>query len=201
MKQKQLEILLQHVPPPIRPKIHLEQYMTPATIAADIIYLAHHYNDIAEKIVLDLGCGTGIFAVGATLTGAKKIYGIDSDKDSITQATTYAEEHHLPIDYLCMPIEQVTIPCDTILMNPPFGAQKSNLNADRLFLEKACTLAPVIYSMHLTETIPFIEKLIIALHGTITYHKDYNFPIRRTYDFHTKPIQYYPIQLLRITTK
>jgi putative methylase len=57
MKKKELEILLQKVPSPINPQPTLEQYTTPASIAADIIFIAHQFGDIYEKTVLDLGCG------------------------------------------------------------------------------------------------------------------------------------------------
>ena len=70
MKQRQLEILLQKVPKPTTPVPQLEQYMTPAPIAADIIFTAYLWGDIENKTVVDLGCGTGIFSVGAVLAGA-----------------------------------------------------------------------------------------------------------------------------------
>ena len=69
MKQRQLEIILQQIPKPTKPIAHLEQYMTPATIAADVLFIAYTWGDIHEKIVVDLGCGTGVFAVGAYLMG------------------------------------------------------------------------------------------------------------------------------------
>ena len=68
MKQRQLEILLQQIPKTPTPIPHLEQYMTPATIAADVIFTAYNWGDIQDKFVVDLGCGTGIFAIGPLLT-------------------------------------------------------------------------------------------------------------------------------------
>ena len=61
MKKKELEILLQGVPSFDKPIPHLEQYLTSASIAADIIFTAHQFGDIKDKTVLDLGCGTSIF--------------------------------------------------------------------------------------------------------------------------------------------
>jgi len=61
MKKKELEILLQKVPSFEKPVPHFEQYLTPASIAADIIFTAHQFGDIENKTVIDLGCGTGIF--------------------------------------------------------------------------------------------------------------------------------------------
>jgi putative methylase len=43
MKQRQLEILLQQIPKPTKPIPYLEQYTTPATIAADVIFTAYSW--------------------------------------------------------------------------------------------------------------------------------------------------------------
>ena len=200
MKQRQLEILLQQVPPPEHPVPHLEQYMTPASIAADILFTACHWGDIEGKKVVDLGCGTGIFAVGAAYLGAEDVYGFDIDKLSIDTANNYIQSTHLPILYQVQDVTMVNTRCDTVVMNPPFGAQKSNLNADRPFIEKGFQIASVIYSLHLKKTIPFIEKMINALHGDLTLQKTYEFPIRSQFQFHEKQVKKFDVTLLRIET-
>jgi putative methylase len=200
MKQRQLEIILQQVPPPKAPKPALEQYMTPAPIAADILFTAYHWGDIERKTVVDLGCGTGIFAVGAVYMGAEEVYGIDVDKTVISLAKQHARSKNLPIHFQNKDVTSVTNQCDTVLMNPPFGAQKSNQNADRCFIEKGFEIAHVIYSLHLNKTIPFLEKMIHALHGELTYQKDYEFPIKWMFEFHEKEVVTYKVTLLRILT-
>lgn len=200
MKKKKLEILLQKVPSQEKPVPNLEQYMTPANIAADIIFIAHQFGDIENKKVIDLGCGTGIFSVGAILTGAEKVIGIDIDKNSIMIAHRYAQENNLNIKYLILDVEKVNISCDTVIMNPPFGAQKSNLKADRKFIEKGFEIAKVIYSIHLSKTIPFIKKMISSLGGIIDYSKDYIFPIPKIFDFHEKEKKNYEVTFIRIKT-
>ena len=200
MKQRQLEILLQKVPQPTVPVPHLEQYMTTAPIAADIIFTAYHWGDIENKTVIDLGCGTGIFSVGAIYMGAKKVLGFDIDKNVITAAKNYATTNKLPITYTTKDVTTVDTTCDTILMNPPFGAQKSNTKADRKFLEKAFEISTVIYSLHLKKTIFFLEKMIQALKGEITYQKEYTYPIKWMFKFHTKEVVNYDVTLLRIIT-
>jgi putative methylase len=201
MKQKELEILLQKIPGFKEPKPMLEQYLTPANIAAEIIFTALKYGDIENKIVVDLGCGTGIFSLGAYLCGADKVVGIDVDKECIDQARNYAFENDLNINFIIDEVKNVNIVCDTIIMNPPFGAQKSNLKADRVFIEKGFEIASVIYSLHQTKTVSFIEKMISALNGEISYRKDYVFPIKHTFDFHDKKTKNFDITLLRILTK
>jgi len=200
MKQRQLEILLQQVPPPTHPVPNLEQYMTPAPIAADILFTAYHWGDIEGKTVVDLGCGTGIFAVGAAYMGAREVYGFDIDKNIIAIAKRYARSKNLAIHFQAQDVAAVKTACDTVLMNPPFGAQKSNKNADRSFIEKGFEIATVIYSLHLKKTMPFLQKMINALHGEITYQKDYEFHIRRLFEFHNKDVMKYDITLLRILT-
>jgi len=201
MKQKKLEMLLQKVPAFNYPSPNLEQYITPANIAADILFNAYSFGDIENKTVLDLGCGTGIYSVGASLTGAKKVIAVDIDKNAISIAKNYAQENKLDIEFLVQNIDDVKIKCDTIIMNPPFGAQKSNEKADRKFIEKAFEISSVIYSLHLSKTILFITKMVKALKGEISYSKDYIFPIKHTYDFHEKNVVNYDVTLLRILTK
>ena len=200
MKQRQLEILLQKVPAPTKPKPAWEQYQTPATIAADILFTAFQWGDIENKIVIDLGCGTGIFAVGAAILGAKKVLGFDVDKNVITLAEEYAKTKNLHIEFSAQDVKAVDTACDTLLMNPPFGAQKSNQNADRRFIEKGFDLSDIMYSLHLKKTVPFLEKMIKALNGEITLQKDYIFPIKWMFEFHQKQVVTYDVTLLRIAT-
>jgi len=198
MKQKKLEIFLQHIPQHPAPVPHLEQYQTPACIAADILFTAFHFKDIQKCHIADYGCGTGIFAIGAALLGAKKISAIDIDPQALTIAKDFAEEHNLSITFIQSTITNITTHCDTVIMNPPFGAQFANRNTDRIFLATALKNATVIYSLHLAKTSPFVKKIIQDLNGSITAHKDYLFPISHQFHFHTKKSVTYPVTLFRI---
>ena len=201
MKKKELEIILQGVYPYSRPKANLEQYLTPAEIAADILYIAFQFGDIEDKKVVDLGCGTGIFSTGAIIIGAKEVVGIEIDEDAIELAKKYSKENKLEIDFISEDIENVNLKCDTVLMNPPFGAQKSNVKADRKFIEKAFQISNVIYSIHLSKTIQFIDKMVNSLDGKIDFAKDYSFKIKHIFDFHSKKYIDFDVTLLRILTK
>jgi len=86
-------------------------------------------------------------------------------------------------------------------MNPPFGAQKGNRNADRNFIEKGFEIASVLYSLHLSKTVPFVNQLVSSLGGNIDYAKDYIFPIRWMFEFHSKKVVNYDATLLRISTE
>jgi putative methylase len=175
--------------------------MTPANIAADIIFTACKFGDIQDKKVVDLGCGTGIFSFGAKLANAKEVIGIDVDEESIKIAKNYAEQNKEDIQFITKDVRDVDIKCDTIIMNPPFGAQKSNQWADRPFIEKGFEMAEVIYSLHLSKTIDFIEKMVSALNGEIDCYKKYDFPIKHSFSFHNKKLLKFDVTLLRILTK
>lgn len=201
MKKKQLEIMLQQVPVFQNPKPDLEQYLTPAPIAADILFIALGFDDITEKKVVDLGCGTGIFAIGAAFLQAKEIIGVDVDENCIQQAESFAISHHLPVSFRVNDISNLSATADTVITNPPFGAQKSNKHADRFFLKKAFTIAPVVYSLHLTHTLPFIEKLITALGAKITFEKAYPFSIKAMFSFHRKMVDRFQVSVIRSVKK
>ncbi len=201
MKKKELEIILQRVPNFKNPIPNLEQYLTPANIAADIIYLAFQYGDIKNKTIVDLGCGTGIFCFGAFIAGADKVIGVDIDKNSIDIARNYSNINNYEVNFFVENIENVNLKCDTILMNPPFGAQKGNINIDRRFIEKGFEISSVIYSLHLSKTIDFIQKLVKKKGGEIVFFKNYEFPIKWSFDFHKKRLVNYNVTLLKILTK
>ena len=194
-------MFLEKVPLFEHPQVKLEQYRTPAPIAADMLFIAYQHGDIADKIALDLGTGTGMFAVGAAVLGAYQVLGIDCDDTALGMARGFAHDHDLFISFLKQDISDVSISADTVLMNPPFGAQKANQHADRAFIKKAVTSAPVVYSLHLTNTIPFITKLCTALDAEIQVLQSYTMPIKSLYDFHKKMVEHFDVSLLQIYSK
>ena len=206
MKKKELEIVLQKLPPNPAPIIKLEQYPTPANIAADIIFHAYIEDDIADRTVLDLGCGTGIFAIGAKLLSASEVLGMDIDGTSLAIAEGYAKMLSLDIKFIEQdivvfdPREFISEPIDTIIQNPPFGAQKTARRADRIFLEKALAWGKVIYSLHLSKTNEFVELLIEKLGGEVVWKREYLFPISYMFEFHTREKVDFDVTLYKIRT-
>ena len=64
------------------------------SIASSMLYIAAYANnDIEGKTVLDLGCGTGRLALGASYLGAKTVVGIDIDKLAIKTAVENSLKH------------------------------------------------------------------------------------------------------------
>ena len=185
-KKKHLEMAIQKVPKHPNPKVDLEQYSTPATIAADLLWNAYSLGDIADKKVMDLGCGTGIFAIASKLLGAASAIGVDIDKDSTDLASSYCGD----VDFICSDICDLEndFDVDTIFQNPPFGSQKNaKKGADLKFISKAIELSPkVVYSFHMASTEEFLISYFEKNDLEITHIFRYNFPIPKIYEFHTR---------------
>ena len=167
VRKLDLEIALSKVKPHPSPKAYLEQYIITPEVAAEILYLATYtYDDIIDKTIVDLGCGTGRLAIGGALLGAMETVGVDIDK----VATKIALENAKTLDvkkktqWITADITMIQGNFDTVLQNPPFGVQKRK--ADRKFLEKALEIGKHVYSLHKNtkENREFIKKL--REHGT-----------------------------------
>lgn len=196
MKQRDLEILLQRVKPHPSPSHSLEQYQTPAPIAAEALYFAHGKGDIAGKVVLDAGCGTGIFAIGAKLLGAAEVIALDVDEGALSVAMANATALGVDLSLLTVDILDFPEPVDTVIQNPPFGAQRRH--ADAPFLENAMRVGTVVYSFHNAETAAWVEEKVRTHGGTVTDRLRFRFPIPHTFDFHRKERVDVPVDFYRI---
>ncbi|XLM21457.1 bifunctional 2-polyprenyl-6-hydroxyphenol methylase/3-demethylubiquinol 3-O-methyltransferase UbiG, partial [Chromobacterium piscinae] len=68
-------------------------------------YIDRHAS-LAGKKVLDVGCGGGILAESMALKGAQ-VTGIDLAKKSLKVAQLHSLESGVPIDYRCVPVEEL----------------------------------------------------------------------------------------------
>jgi putative methylase len=200
MKLKQLEMALQRVRGFPRPRASLEQYQTPAPLAARLLYHALMKGDIGGKRVADLGCGTGILAIGAALLGAASVTGVDIDEKALAVARENAELLGADVAFAAADLRDakcrdIAGECDTVVMNPPFGAQKAH--ADRPFIDCALSVAGVSYSIFNAGSIPFIEAYT-AHRAEITEKVGGAFPIKRTFAFHTRDVQEIEVEILRL---
>ena len=184
MRKRDLEIRLQSVRNFADPDPALEQYMTPATMAADILFTAYSNGDVEGMKVLDLGCGTGIFSIGAWLLGAGMVVGYDVSESALEVARANAESFGAEVEFHKSDIRDVDEGADTVFMNPPFGCQ--NRNADRAFLEKAMSCAECVYSIHMAETLDFVEGFCAERGRSVTWRKTYKYEIPHTFSFHKK---------------
>lgn len=175
---------LQALSPFSIPSAELEQYSTPAVIAADLLFQALARGDLEGRKVLDLGCGTGPLGIGAALLGAGKVIGYDKDAAALRQAEENAAKAGVEAEFRQADIDDITESADTVIMNPPFGAQRKG--ADRPFLTAAMRCAPVIYSLHMSSTEDFIQRFVRRSGYTATPLKRYKFGIPYMFEFHSK---------------
>ena len=195
MKKRELEILLERVADIEQPEVESEQYATPAPVAAELLFFAYSHGDIADRIVYDLGCGNGILGIGAKLLGARVVIGIDKDEKALETARKNSQRLAVDVDFKHCKIQEVEDNGDTVVMNPPFGAQRRNRHADRAFLERAFVIAPVIYSIHNAGSEAFIRRLL----PTTTIERfSVAFPLKRRFAFHQKDRKVIPVDIYRI---
>jgi putative methylase len=222
MRKRKLEMLLEQVRGFESPEVAREQYATPATVAAELLYFAHMNGDLRGS-VLDLGCGTGVLAIGASLlqqsfdllalenqlaqekqrarekiaeNGAtQKVIGIDSDIRALETAKANARSLGAHVEWICCDVRDVCGQFDAVVMNPPFGAQEKG--NDRPFLDKALEVGRVIYSIHNAGSQGFIERYIRG-RGTVTDVVPLKFPIRHTFKFHKREVAFIDVELYRI---
>jgi putative methylase len=194
MKQRKLEMLLEEIEGFPEPELELEQYQTPSLLAAEILHFAYMQGDLDDS-VQDLGCGTGILAIGAKLLGAKKVIGYDADPKALEIAKLNAKKLGVEVEFIYSDIADVTGHVKTTLMNPPFGAQVKG--RDRPFLSSALRTSDIIYSIHNRGSFAFIQKFIKP--AIITHSYVAKFPIKRVFDFHKKEREVIEVEIYRIT--
>jgi len=172
------------------PRAPLEQYRTPPELAAHLIHLADLRGDIEDRTIVDLGCGTGMLALGAALRGPERAVGLDLDRApletarenerKVASATSVSwvqgDAGHAPL---------ATDPEETtVVMNPPFGAQSGNEHADRAFLGTTAEIAGVSYSIHNEGSQEFVGSFAEDNGGTVTDSYQTEFEIPKQFDFH-----------------
>lgn len=173
--------------------IKLEQYPTDSEIAASVLWQSYMQGELQNNVVADLGCGTGILGIGALLLGAKQVYFVDVDKEALLvlkenlkrldiEKKQYTIQHKDILQF------KSTKKIDVIIQNPPFGTR--NKHIDKLFLEKAMSLANIIYSFHKLTSKQFISALCKDHNFSIKEIMEFDFPLKYSQKFHSKRIQY-----------
>lgn len=146
------------------PKIELEQYSThPATVAR-IMHDILTFQELRDKTVCDLGCGTGVWAIACARLGAAHVTGVDVDPDALRIARLNAATMvRGNIDFVCADVatgEFLTKKgkeplFDIVVMNPPFGTKRKGI--DMVFLQTALRMAgSTVISIHKTSTQKYI---------------------------------------------
>ncbi len=197
LNKKKLELMLQRCEPFTRPRLMLEQYATPASLAAELLMLACLKGDILEKVVFDLGCGTGRLGIGAALLGAKRVVCVDTDSEALSAARRNAEKFALDnIEFILADVRDISGRAETVVQNPPFGVHVRG--ADRWFLEKALQVAAVVYSIHKRETREFVHRYVRTLGARVEEVLERRFELPRSYPFHRKERKFIDVDIYRI---
>ncbi|RQG97609.1 METTL5 family protein [Natrarchaeobius oligotrophus] len=187
------------------PSAELEQYLTPADLAAHVCHLAGLQGDL-ERLVVDLGTGTGMLAIAAALSGADSVVGIDVDRDALelarANAATLGSDRRLDrsIDWIRGDVTRHPFSGieATVVSNPPFGAQRGNRHADRAFLETAREISTVSYTVHNEGSASFVESFAGDEGGDVTHAFRAELPIDRRFDFHTDRTETLAAEVFRI---
>jgi putative methylase len=200
-KKRHLEMALESIDTFKEPKVDLEQYQTPAEIAADLLWNAYSLGDIGGLKVADLACGTGILSIGAALLNASQVVGVDADPQAVVIAREETAQRGLDdrCRFITGDIREFNERADTVVQNPPFGAQKAyRKEADRIFISKSVKVAPVVYSFHLKETEEFVKQFFELEGASVSQSYYYHFPIPHMYDFHQKEEVEVEVVVLRV---
>ncbi|TLZ43922.1 MAG: methyltransferase [Methanobacteriota archaeon] len=195
-KKVQLERALQALDPIVRPIASSEQIPTPAPIAAEMLWMAHAKTDIAGRSVADLGSGNGILAIGAKLLGASRAVGVESDPQAVAVARRNGERARVDVEWRHGHVTSFRDQVDTVVMNPPFGAQTRH--ADRPFLDTAMAVGRVVYTFLNANAEGFVRQRIEDAGGRIDQRHEYAFPIPHLFSFHRETAREVPVLLYRV---
>ncbi|MCS7113118.1 MAG: METTL5 family protein [Nitrososphaerota archaeon] len=200
---KKIEIDLSRLASYPKPKPSLEQYPTPVDLAVKVLRVAYLNGDIYGRVVLDLGCGTGILSIGAALLGAYYVIGVDIDRSALETASMNAETLDVSdtIDWVQADVASLNLKCkcDTVVQNPPFGVQRRG--ADRIFLFKALKTGRVVYSMHKSGTDEFIKSYVEKCGGRIEAIYVAEIEIPYLFSFHRKPRHSVKINVYKVVAR
>lgn len=188
--------MLSSIPPHPSPKVELEQYATPADLAAPLLFEARALGDIEGKRVADLGCGTGIFAIGAGILGASHVVAVELDPTALGVAQREAARLRTTAEWVEADVSTWQGEADTVIMNPPFGAQQRH--ADRAFLDTAMRTAPVVYSLHNAATRTFVESYAAQREFRTTHAWRMAFTLSHQFRHHERASKVVDVVALRL---
>jgi len=196
LSKSQLAIQLSKLKTFEKPLVREEQYVTDSEVAASWLFNAYLLNDVKDKVIADLGAGTGVLGIGALLLGAKKVYFVEKDKDAVAVLKENLQNVKGSYEILETDVKDFTHNADVVIMNPPFGTKQKH--ADKLFLERAFACADVIYSMHKSSTEVFVNAVALDNDFAVTHKWKYELPIKATYKFHKKRIERIDVSVFRL---
>lgn len=196
----------------VQPKIQLEQYSIDAACAVDIIFCAgFEFDDIKNKLIVDLGTGTGRLSIASSFFNPIYVLSIDIDfnalyilQKNIKKLNLEQKIFPLCVDVNYFDISKILLPRNlkiTTIMNPPFGVQKKK--ADRKFLECAFLFSDIIYSIHLAnkKVHNFISNFTKKNNWVIDYVFPFDMLLQKSFPFHKYKTKQIKVNVYRIIKK
>lgn len=192
MKKNHLARQLSEVEDFENPKVKLEQYLTPAHLAADLVYTAYMQGDIQGKEVVDLGSGTGMLAVGASLMDGD-VVAVEKDEDAVEEMKANRKAFDLDFKVLNEDIEEVELEADTVVMNPPFSVH-SELGMK--FWQKAVEIGSKVYAISPRGKRSAIKDFVEKSGFRVVATEGYTVSLPPTFGFHTEASQEIEVDII-----
>ncbi len=187
------------------PSAALEQYPTPPGLAASVVHDADLRGDIEGATVVDLGTGTGMLALGAALRAPVRVVGVELDAAPLTTARENrrrvgvdAAVTWVRADATQLPLARDPDRQTTVLTNPPFGAQRDAVYADRAFLAAASAVADVSYSVHRAGSREFVASFAADHGGRLTASHAATVALDRRFSFHESDSEAVDVEVHRV---
>ncbi len=182
------------------PDPSLEQYETPGEIVLAMLNVVDSEMGIEASRVLDLGAGTGRIGIGAVLAGAAHVTCVEVDSKAVKVLVRNAKRVGVE-DRIEVVVKDVSEwdpkpdGYDVTVMNPPFGCRRRG--ADRSFVEKALRASPLVVSLHRAGTEGFWRRRARDLGATCEVVGMVKFPIKASFRFHRKPVEFVDAVVLK----
>jgi putative methylase len=156
------------------------------------------HNDLQGRVI-DLGTGTGRLAIGAAMTGAEEVVGVEVDEQALALAKENSDRAGVEVEWVQSDIEKINSRFDVVIMNPPYGTRTAH--ADTRFLGKAFQLAPVVYSIHKSSTREFLFQFVTRAGWKVDQVRSMRMEIPHLFEFHEKKRATVEVDLYRIVRK
>jgi rRNA N6-adenosine-methyltransferase METTL5 len=199
MRLRDLRMGLSEVKGFVQTSVRLEQYLTPHDIAASMVYTAHTvYNDIEDKAVLDLCCGTGMLSIACSYFSPACILGMDICREALGVFRENLGNFGTEAELVVGSIDDRALLCrsfDTAVMNPPFGTKARH--ADIKALDLALEVCSIVYSLHKSST----RAYLLGKYSGAEVLAEIKYELPRTHSFHRKEKKVVEVDFIRFTQR